>query len=97
MEKISYEKDSFLIKSPVFEGYFKGKKSVDGMEGYFINKSLKRKTKFKASLGQERFKSKFDKVSYSFLGEWKIVFNIGQLDEYQAIGLFSQELSLIHI
>ncbi len=77
MEKISYEKDSFLIKSPVF------------------NKSLKRKTKFKASLGHERFKSKFDKVSYSFLGEWKIVFNIGQLDEYQAIGLFSQEDSKV--
>ena len=95
MEKISYEKDSFLIKSPVFEGYFKGKKSVDGMEGYFINKSLKRKTKFKASLGHERFKSKFDKVSYNFLGEWKIVFNIGQLDEYQAIGLFSQEDSKV--
>ena len=95
MEKISYEKDSFIIKSPVFEGYFKGKKSADGMEGYFINKSLKRKTKFKASPGHERFKLEINKDGYNFLGEWKVVFNIGQLDEYEAIGLFSQEDSKV--
>ena len=95
MEKISYEKDSFIIKSPLFEGYFKGKNSEDVMEGYFINKSLKRKTKFKASLGYERFKLKNDKVGYNFLGEWKVVFNVGQSDEYDAIGLFSQEDSKV--
>ena len=58
MKKIVYTKDSFLIKSPVFEGYIKAKKSSVGMEGYFFNNSLDRKIKFKAYPGHERFKLK---------------------------------------
>ena len=58
MEKIIYEKDSFIIKSPVFEGYIKAKRSKEGINGYFTNNSLDRKIKFTANNGAERFKIK---------------------------------------
>tara|TARA_Y100001947_G_scaffold159346_1_gene176209 strand:- start:444 stop:1655 length:1212 start_codon:yes stop_codon:yes gene_type:complete len=91
MKKIVYTKDSFLIKSPVFEGYIKAKKSSVGMEGYFFNNSLDRKIKFKAYPGHERFKLKNSSINYNFSGKWKVVFNPGELGEYNAIGMFDQE------
>ena len=91
MKKITYIKDSFLIKSPVFEGYIKAKKSSDGMEGYFYNNSLDRKIKFNAYPGNERFKLKNNSKIYNFSGKWKVVFNPGELEEYNAIGIFDQE------
>ena len=65
MKKIVYIKDSFLIKSPVFEGYIKAKKSSVGMEGYFFNNSLDRKIKFNAYPGHERFKLKNSSINYN--------------------------------
>jgi len=91
MKKIVYIKDSFLIKSPVFEGYIKAKKSSVGMEGYFFNNSLDRKIKFNAYPGHERFKLKNSSINYNFSGKWKVVFNPGKVDEYNAIGMFDQE------
>ena len=91
MKKIVYTKDSFLIKSPVFEGYIKAKKSSVDMEGYFFNNSLDRKIKFKAYPGHERFKLKNSSINYNFSGKWKVVFNPGELGEYNAIGMFDQE------
>ena len=91
MKKIVYIKDSFLIKSPVFEGYIKAKKSSVGMEGYFFNNSLDRKIKFNAYPGYERFKLKNSSINYNFSGKWKVVFNPGEVDEYNAIGMFDQE------
>ena len=91
MKKIVYTKDSFLIKSPVFEGYINAKKSSVDMEGYFFNNSLDRKIKFKAYPGHERFKLKNSSINYNFSGKWKVVFNPGELGEYNAIGMFDQE------
>ena len=95
MDKILYEKDSFVIKSPVFEGYFKGKRSANGMEGYFINNSLKREIKFNASPGHERFKIMKNKDVYDFSGEWRVVFNSNQSNKYEAIASFKQEDSRV--
>ena len=95
MEKIVYTKDSFLIKSPVFEGYIKAKKSSVGMQGYFFNNSLDRKIKFKAYPGHERFKLKNSSTNYNFSGKWKVVFNPEKPEEYNAIGIFDQKNSKI--
>lgn len=95
MENILYTKDSFLIKSPVFEGYIKAKKTSFGLEGYFINNSLDRKIEFKANPGHQRFKLKNDSKNYNFSGKWKVVFNPEKLEEYNAIGIFDQKNSKI--
>ena len=95
MEKIIYEKDSFIIKSPVFEGYIKAKRSKEGINGYFTNNSLDRKIKFTANSGAERFKIKNHKTSYDFSGKWKVVFNPGEVEQYNAIGIFDQNGSKI--
>ncbi len=95
MEKILYTNDSVIIKSPVFEGYIKAKSLSKGMAGYFFNNSLNRKIKFNAMPGYERFKTENNKINYNFSGKWKVVFNPGQLDEYNAIGLFNQKNSKI--
>ena len=90
MEKIIYEKDSFIIKSPVFEGYIKAKRSKEGISGYFTNNSLDRKIKFTANNGAERFKIKNYKTVYNFSGKWKVVFNPGEVEEYNSVGIFDQ-------
>ncbi len=95
MEKIIYEKDSFIIKSPVFEGYIKAKRSKEGVNGYFTNNSLDRKIKFTANNGAERFKIKNYKTVNDFSGKWKVVFNPGEVEEYNAIGIFDQNGSKI--
>ena len=95
MEKIIYEKDSFIIKSPVFEGYIKAKRSKEGINGYFTNNSLDRKIKFTANNGAERFKIKNYKTVYNFSGKWKVVFNPGEVEEYNAVGIFDQNGSKI--
>ena len=95
MEKIIYEKDSFIIKSPVFEGYIKAKRSKEGINGYFTNNSLDRKIKFTANNGVERFKIKSYKTVYNFSGKWKVVFNPGEVEEYNAVGIFDQNGSKI--
>lgn len=95
MEKIIYEKDSFIIKSPVFEGYIKAKRSKEGVNGYFTNNSLDRKIKFTANNGVERFKIKSYKTVYNFSGKWKVVFNPGEVEEYNAVGIFDQNGSKI--
>ena len=95
MEKIIYEKDSFIIKSPVFEGYIKAKRSKEGINGYFTNNSLDRKIKFTANNGAERFKIKNYKTVYNFSGKWKVIFNPGEVEEYNAIGIFDQNDSKI--
>ena len=95
MEKIIYEKDSFIIKSPVFEGYIKAKRSKEGVNGYFTNNSLDRKIKFTANNGAERFKIKNYKTVYNFSGKWKVVFNPGEVEEYNAVGIFDQNGSKI--
>ena len=95
MEKIIYEKDSFIIKSPVFEGYIKAKRSKEGINGYFTNNSLDRKIKFTANNGAERFKIKNYNTVYNFSGKWKVVFNPGEVEEYNAVGIFDQNGSKI--
>ena len=95
MEKIIYEKDSFIIKSPVFEGYIKAKRSKEGISGYFTNNSLDRKIKFTANNGAERFKIKNYKTVYNFSGKWKVVFNPGEVEEYNSVGIFDQNGSKI--
>ena len=95
MEKIIYEKDSFIIKSPVFEGYIKAKRSKEGINGYFTNNSLDRKIKFTANNGAERFKIKSHKTVYDFSGKWRVVFNPGKVEQYNAIGIFDQNGSKI--
>ena len=95
MENILYTKDSFLIKSPVFEGYIKAKKTSFGLEGYFINNSLDRKIEFKANPGHQRFKLKNHSKNYNFSGKWKVVFNPEKPEEYNAIGIFDQKNSKI--
>ena len=95
MEKIIYEKDSFIIKSPVFEGYIKAKRSKEGINGYFINNSLDRKIKFTANNGTERFKKENYKTVYDFSGKWKVIFNPGGTEEYSTIGVFDQNDSKI--
>ena len=71
---ISKSNDSIKINSPFFEDFLMFVKSNDSFNGFYYNKSLKRKIPFFAKPGTYRFNFKPNDYK-NFDGKWKMVFD----------------------
>lgn len=88
---MTYQKDSVIIKMPVYEGYIVAKIKDKEMVGRFVKESLGRSIPFKAIYdSHKRFEAnKAAEVDIS--GEWETVFNPNsEADRYLAKGIFEQ-------
>lgn len=92
VENISYNKDSVLIKMPVFEGYIKAVMSSNKLEGTFVNESLKRSQDFTAIFGDSnRFNIENKHVNTDVSGNWEVNFSPESTeDTYISKGVFKQ-------
>lgn len=90
VDEISIDKDSILIKTPVFEGYMVAKFSPTSMEGEFIKESLDRIVPFVATFGEaERFDAT-GRSEVNLSGIWETEFSGGTEDQYMGKGVFVQ-------
>ena len=71
---VSNSKDSVRVNSPFFEDFLMFVKFKDSFNGFYYNKSLKRKIPFFAKPGFYRFNFKANDYK-NFDGKWKMVFN----------------------
>lgn len=91
IDEISTNKDSIIIRMPVFDGYIAGTFTEDSMQGEFIKEDLERRVPFRASHGDpDRFKGD-SSAEVQVAGIWETYFSKGTKDEYQAKGIFEQE------
>jgi len=92
VENISYDKDTVLIKMPVFEGYIKAVMSPNTLTGTFVNESLKRSQDFTAVFGDSnRFNVENKPVNTDVSGNWEVTFSPESAeDAYIAKGVFKQ-------
>ncbi len=97
VDEVIINKDSILIKLPVFEGYIAGR-FIDSMtiSGSFIKKSLDRVVPFAAKYGeQDRFEI-VSKSNYDITGNWETVFSKdNEEDRYIAKGTFKQNGNIV--
>ncbi len=90
IDEITTDKDSIIIRMPVFDGYIAGKFTERTMEGEFIKDDLERRVPFRASFGDSvRFKGDQD-PEVRVGGIWETYFSKGTEDEYEAKGIFEQ-------
>ena len=71
---ISNSNDSIKVNSPFFEDFLMFVKINDSFNGFYYNKSLKRKIPFYAKSGINRFNYKFGDYK-NFDGKWKMIFS----------------------
>ncbi|MGR7813869.1 peroxiredoxin family protein [Lacinutrix undariae] len=92
VENISYNKDTVLIKMPVFEGYIKAVMNPNKLEGTFVNESLKRSQNFTAIFGDSnRFNIENKRVNTDVSGNWEVNFSPESAeDTYISKGVFKQ-------
>lgn len=92
VENISYNKDTVLIKMPVFEGYIKAVMTPNKLEGTFVNESLKRSQNFTAIFGDsDRFNIENKRVNTDVSGNWEVNFSPESAkDTYVSKGVFKQ-------
>lgn len=95
VNEIILDKDSIIIKMPVFEGYIAGTYSETEIQGAFIKESLDRVVPFHASFGNStRFEiNTAPKVDLS--GIWKVDFEYDTEDAYPAKGIFYQDEGIV--
>jgi len=90
IEEVSINRDSILIKTPVFEGYIAGKFTETSIHGEFIKESLDRIVPFKATFGKkERFRAEY-KPQINISGIWETEFSPNTEKSYLAKGIFTQ-------
>lgn len=93
VDEISFLKDSFIARLPVFDSEIRAKTTGNTLEGEWLNYSRKtgNRLPFKASLGSgTRFKvSRSPAADVS--GKWEVDFSPGTPDSGKALGVFSQE------
>ncbi len=91
IDEIIINKDSLIIKMPVFEGYIAGTFTNNSIEGYFIKESLDRAVPFAAMFNDSiRFKGT-KKPMINITGNWEAEFSRGTEDAYMAKGIFKQD------
>jgi thiol-disulfide isomerase/thioredoxin len=92
VNEVSIEKDSVIIKMPVFDTGFRLKLFKDTLKGYWINyaKQEKNKIYFEAYFGEENRFIPTNKPSLNFSGRYKVVFSPNTKNAYDAIGIFDQ-------
>ncbi len=97
VDEVTVNKDSIVIKLPVFEGYIAGR-FIDSMtiSGSFVKKSLDRVVPFTAKYGeQDRFEIT-SKSNYDITGNWETVFSKdNEEDRYIAKGTFKQNGNIV--
>ena len=90
VDEITYQNDSVIIQTPVFEGYIKAKISKNGLTGFFVKESYDRIVPFKAKRNDHRFDQKSNS-NHNITGNWKTVFSENATtDRYIAKGVFKQ-------
>lgn len=91
VDEISFQRDSFLILMPVFEGYLAGRFTDSTMSGSYIKESLDRVVPFHAKAGlKPRFQVTADPKT-DISGTWETYFNPETDDPDMAKGIFSQQ------
>jgi thiol-disulfide isomerase/thioredoxin len=91
IDEIIMEKDSILIRMPVFEGYIAGTYSNNTIRANFIKESLDRVVPFKANFNNNKRFMASRTPATNISGNWETVFSKGTEDAYAAKGIFSQE------
>ncbi len=92
VDEVTFNKDSFVIKLPVFEGFIKGRFSQNSMDGVFVKEGLNQIVPFKAIAGDStRFHVSPSVVTSSVHGNWQANFSPGTSDHYVAQGIFKQK------
>lgn len=90
IDEIWVDRDSVIIRMPVFEGYIAGKFTGESIRGEFIKDDLERRVSFSATLGDsDRFRAGKD-PDISVEGIWEARFSKGTTEEYIAKGIFEQ-------
>lgn len=91
IDEIEIDKDSIIIRMPVYEGYIAGTFSDNEIHGSFIKESLDRVVPFSARFGEkERFKIE-DTPAVNISGIWEVLFSPETEDTYIAKGIFTQQ------
>lgn len=91
IDEIVIDKDSILIKMPVFEGYIAGRFTPNSIEGNFIKESLDRVVPFTANFNDNTRFIPSGPPAINVDGIWEAVFSKGTEDAYAAKGIFKQD------
>ncbi|MEM1258382.1 MAG: TlpA disulfide reductase family protein [Bacteroidota bacterium] len=90
VDEISIDRDSIIIKMPVFEGYIAGKFTETSITGEFVKESLERYVPFSAIHGEaSRFQVR-NEANYDVSGIWETSFDFDTDAPYPAKGIFYQ-------
>lgn len=90
VDEITYQNDSVIIQTPVFEGYIKAKIYKNNLSGSFIKESYDRSVKFEAIKSNIRF-PQTQNATKNVTGKWETIFSKGLKGEYLAKGIFNQQ------
>lgn len=95
VDEIEINKDSIMIKTPVYEGYIAGKFTETRITGQFIKESLDRIVPFEANFGKtDRFNVQ-DLSKENVSGVWEVAFEPNTDDAYMAKGIFTQRGDIV--
>ncbi|SFS67903.1 Peroxiredoxin [Zhouia amylolytica] len=91
VDEITYEKDTVIIKMPVFESVIKAVVNKDSsLTGFYIKPNLNRIVPFIASPNEDRFEIN-SKANENISGNWKVKFSPNDHEETNAAkGIFEQ-------
>ena len=95
VDEIEINGDSILFKTPVFEGYVRGRFNEHHMEGEFIKESLDRIVPFTAVFGEA---ARFDithSATEDITGIWETEFSPDTEERYIGKGIFTQKGDLV--
>ncbi len=91
IDEIVIDRDSIIIKMPVFEGYIAGRFTSTSIEGNFIKESLDRAVPFTATFNDNTRFVPSGPPAINVDGNWETVFSKGTEDAYAAKGIFKQD------
>ncbi|NHF59261.1 TlpA family protein disulfide reductase [Flavobacteriaceae bacterium TP-CH-4] len=95
VDEIETNGDSILFKTPVFEGFVRGKFTENRIEGEFIKESLDRIVPFTAVYGEA---ARFDithSATEDINGIWETEFSPNTEERYMGKGIFTQKGDLV--
>lgn len=89
---IIFNKDSVIIKMPLFDSEFKTVLKNDTLSGIWINYNKKEKNiiPFEAYYNDKRRFVTSKNASLDFTGKYEVTFDAGKESEYKAVGIFKQ-------
>ena len=99
VEEVSLNKDSVVLKMPVFDSEFRLKNTGDSLKGYWYNYARKDKNKipFRAKFkGGSRFQAGEVPGDPLIPSNWEAVFSQGTEQAYPAQGIFRKKLNYVN-